>query len=159
MFEEKNFCECNTYYRDGQYDTLRILTLLIFVFFLNTLFLFFMVDMRGGIAYPVPHVFGNFHHWRRVGMTTISTSAAVENLDGLVGRIVRSKKTVKLRDGLGRFVYLVSQEELDGLKATAELRAIPGMVEGILRDGNAPDAEFIAEDEFVWHFRIKSAPV
>ena len=84
-------------------------------------------------------------------MTTISTRAAGENLDALVGKIVRSKKTVKLRDGLGRFVYLVSQEELDGLKATAELRAIPNMVESILKASNAPDTEFIAEDEFVLH--------
>jgi len=58
---------------------------------------------------------------------------------------------MKLRGASGCFVYLVSQEEMDGLKATAELRAIPGMVESILAAGNAPDSEFIAEDDFVWH--------
>jgi len=45
----------------------------------------------------------------------------------------------------------VAGADLDGLKATAELRAIPGMVESILEAGNAPDADFITEDEFVWH--------
>ena len=84
-------------------------------------------------------------------MTTISTKAAGEDLDALVGKIARLRKTMKLRDGQGRFIYLVSQEELDGLKATAELRAIPGMVESILKAGNAPDSDFIAEDQFVWH--------
>ena len=84
-------------------------------------------------------------------MTILSTKAAGADLDALVLKIARTRKTVKLRGGQGHFVYIVSQEELDGLKATTELRAIPGMVESILEAGNAPDADFITEDEFVWH--------
>ena len=83
-------------------------------------------------------------------MTTISTKAAGEDLDALVSKVARSKKTVKLRDGLGCFIYLVSREELDGLKATAELSAIPGMKEGIMKSSATPAGEWLSENEFKW---------
>ena len=84
-------------------------------------------------------------------MTTISTTKAGLDLNYLVGRVARTRKTMKLRDDKGLFIYLVSQEELDGLKASAELRAIPGMVESILEAGNSLDSDFITEEDFVWH--------
>jgi len=84
-------------------------------------------------------------------MTTISTKAAGEDLDALVSKVARSKKTVKLRDGLGCFIYLVSREELDGLKATAELSAIPGMKESLIKSRATPVEECLPEEEFDWN--------
>ena len=43
-----------------------------------------------------------------------------------------------------------SQEELDGIIATAELRAIPGMVESILKARKTPLAECVREENFDW---------
>jgi len=45
---------------------------------------------------------------------------------------------------------MTTQEELDGLKATAELSAIPGMKESLMKSRATPVEECLPEEEFDW---------
>jgi len=82
-------------------------------------------------------------------MTTITLEKARQDFEGLFDRVCRTKKRVKIRDKR-RYVYLISQEELDGIIATAELNAIPGMRESILEGGKEPLEDCISLEELGW---------
>jgi len=81
---------------------------------------------------------------------TVTIDKARQNLDELVATVSRTHKRVKLR-GKTHSVYLVSQAEIDGIAATAELRAIPGMVESLLKSRATPVEECLPEEKFDWN--------
>ena len=81
-------------------------------------------------------------------MTTITLNKARQDFEGLFDRVSRTQKRVKIR-AKNRCAYLISQEELDGIQATLELNAIPGMREIIIEGMNTPLEECIPLEE-VW---------
>ena len=81
-------------------------------------------------------------------MTTTFTEAP-EDLAELVDTVSRTRTHVKLR-GRNSFAYLISQQEIDGMIATAELSAIPGMVESLKKARNAPREEYVQYKDLNW---------
>ncbi|MCL1887498.1 MAG: type II toxin-antitoxin system prevent-host-death family antitoxin [Kiritimatiellaeota bacterium] len=80
---------------------------------------------------------------------TLTIAKAKQNLDELVETVSNTRTRVKIR-GKKNSVFLISQAELDGIIATAELSAIPGMVESILKARKAPPEEFVSLEDFDW---------
>jgi len=78
-------------------------------------------------------------------MTTLSTAKQAIDLDALVGKIMRTKKPVKIRTKNGTCV-LLSDEEWRGIQETNYLKSIPGVWESIVERGNDPDSEFVDAD-------------
>ena len=83
-------------------------------------------------------------------MTAIPITKAKQNLDELVATVSRKHTRVKLC-GKDTCAYLISQEELDGIIATAELSAIPGMLESIRKGHETPYEECVAEEDLDWN--------
>ena len=81
---------------------------------------------------------------------TVSIDKARQNLDELVATVSRTHKRVKVR-GKTHSVYLVSQTEIDGLTATAELSAIPGMKASLLKSRATPVEKCLPEEKFDWN--------
>ena len=84
-------------------------------------------------------------------MTTITLDKARQDLEILVDQVSRSQKRVKIR-GKKRCVYLISQEELDGIQETLELSAIPGMRESILEGMKTPLEDCVSLEEIAEEF-------
>ena len=82
-------------------------------------------------------------------MTTVSTIQEI-NLDALVDKVTRTKRPVKIR-GKNSVCVLLSDEEWRSIQETNYLKSIPGVWESIQEAANAPNSEFIPEEEFVWH--------
>ena len=82
-------------------------------------------------------------------MKTFSTEQTA-NLDALVDNVARTKKPVEIRSKNNACV-LLSAEEWRGMQETNYLKSIPGLWESIQEAANAPDSEFIKEEDFVWH--------
>ena len=83
-------------------------------------------------------------------MTTITLDNSQQELECFLDRVSRAQERVQIRVK-NRFVYLLSQEELDGIQATLELSAIPGMVESILEGGNEPRENCVSPEELGWN--------
>jgi len=83
-------------------------------------------------------------------MTTITLDKARQDFEGLFDRVSRTQKRVKVR-AKNRCIYLLSQEEIDGIQATLELSAIPGMVESIIEGGNEPRENCVSPEELGWN--------
>jgi prevent-host-death family protein len=81
---------------------------------------------------------------------TITLEKARDDFEGLFDRVNRTQKRVKIR-AKNRCAYLISQEELDGLQATLELSAIPGMVESILEGGKESFEDCVSPEELGWN--------
>ena len=81
---------------------------------------------------------------------TTTLEKARNDFEGLFDQVNRTQKRVKIR-GKNHCAYLISQEELDGLQATLELSAIPGMVESILEGGKEPFEGCASPEELGWN--------
>ena len=82
-------------------------------------------------------------------MTTLTITKAQQDLEGLVDRVSRTRRRVMIR-GKRNSAYIISQEELDGIQATLELCAIPGMKESILEGMKEPLENCVSLEELGW---------
>ena len=69
-------------------------------------------------------------------------------LNEIVAQAIKDKQPVRISTEAGNAVVM-SQEEYDGLMETVYLTSIPGVKEQIIEAHNAPDSEYLSEDEWL----------
>ena len=82
-------------------------------------------------------------------MTTTSITNFRKNVFEYVGNVIRFNDPVHVTTKEGSAV-LLSEEDYNGLMATVELRAVPGLAQSIRQAADAPDSEYVDAEEIGW---------
>ena len=81
-------------------------------------------------------------------MKVVSATKARAGLFGLIDQVADEHEEVMITTKRNNAV-LISEEDWRGIQETIYLHSIPGVVESILERSNAPDEEFLSEEEFM----------
>lgn len=80
-------------------------------------------------------------------LKTISATSARANFFGLIDETAVNHQPVRITTKRNNAI-LVSEEDWDALHETMYLLSIPGMRESLLEAKNAPDEDYLTEEEF-----------
>jgi len=80
---------------------------------------------------------------------TVTIERAKKDFGELAHTVSRTSQRVKVR-GMNPSVYIISQAQIDGIIATAELSTIPGMVESLKKARHAPREEYVSYEDLNW---------
>lgn len=83
-------------------------------------------------------------------MKTLSAGEFQENITQVISEVNASHKPVAILNPQGKNVVVISEDDYQGIIATFDLMAIPGMAESIIEGGKTPVTECISESEVQW---------
>ena len=83
-------------------------------------------------------------------MNAISVTKARENIYQLLVDVNTNCQPITITNNKGRNAVLIGEEDWRAIEETLFLLSIPNMAESIIKGGNTPVEECLAEDEVEW---------
>ena len=83
-------------------------------------------------------------------MNAISATKARDNIYQLISDVNANCQPITITNNKGRNAVLIGEDDWKAIEETLYLMAIPGMTESIIKGGNTPLDECLAEDEVEW---------
>lgn len=82
-------------------------------------------------------------------MITLSVTNFRKNIYNVLSQTIKFNEPININTKEGNAVIL-SEEDYNGLIESLYLSSIPKLKESIVEGLNAPESEFVREDEFEW---------
>jgi prevent-host-death family protein len=81
-------------------------------------------------------------------LETVTVAEAKDDIQDLINATAESHRPILITTESNNAV-LLSEEDWNALQETVHLLSISGMRESIVKEMNAPDSEFLTEEEFL----------